>query len=59
MEWDLPGGAARAQVEVQAEEPEAPAGWVVTAPEPDPAASVSALVVEPGCYIRQVSRATI
>jgi hypothetical protein len=59
MEWDLPGGADPVQVEVQAEEVEAPAGWVVTALEPDPAEIVSALVAEQGCHIRQVSRATI
>jgi len=59
MEWGLPGGAARVQVEVQAEEAEALAEWVVTAPEPDPAEIVSVLVAEQGCHIRQVSPATI
>jgi hypothetical protein len=59
MEWDLPGGVVRVQVEVQAEEVVALAGWAVTALEPAPAASVSALVVEPGCHIRQVSHVTI
>jgi len=59
MEWDLPGVVVRVQVEVQAEEAEALAGWVVIALEPDPAEIVSVLVAEQGCHIRQVYRATI
>jgi hypothetical protein len=45
MEWDLLGGVVRAQVEVQAEEVEVLAGWVVTVQELVPAETVSARIV--------------
>jgi hypothetical protein len=44
MEWDLPGGVVRVQVEVQAEEVEVLAGWVVTALELAPVEIVSARI---------------
>jgi hypothetical protein len=58
MEWDLLGEVVRVQVEVQAEEAGALVGWVVTDLEPAPAENVSAQIVERGCHIKQVSRAT-
>jgi hypothetical protein len=45
MGWDLPGGAVRVRVEVQAEEVEVLAGWVVTVLELVPAETVSARIV--------------
>jgi hypothetical protein len=59
MEWDPHGVAVREQVEVQAEEVEVLAGWVVTVLELARAETVSAQIVERGCHIKQVSPATI
>ena len=45
MGWDLLGGVARVRVEVQAEEVEVLAEWVVTVLELVPAETVSARIV--------------
>ena len=59
MEWDLRGGVALVQGEVQAGEAEALVGWVAIVLERVPAESVSAQIVERGCHIRLACHAII
>ena len=58
MEWDLPGGVAPAQVEVQAQEVEALVEWVETVLGLAPAEIVSAQAVERRYHTRQAHPAT-
>ena len=52
MVLDLPGGAVQEQAEVWVGVARVGVGWGVTAPEPDLAGNVFALIAAPSCLIK-------